>query len=237
MKLGLLFAAALAGCSAASEVDMEEMEAITGGSADRTHEAVVAIDIAGQGLCSGTLVAPNAVLTARHCVSHTSESVDCAHGGGAVHGNRDPRTLTIHTGEHAQKVAARGAKLIVPKKNSLCGYDAAVIVLDQPIKGIKPLHIGAPPKSGYVTVVGFGRQGANGPHGARMKRRSRLLEVGDMELKVGESSCPGDSGGPALSAGGAIVGIVSRGSAPCDAKNATNIFTRADAHEDLLQKI
>jgi V8-like Glu-specific endopeptidase len=236
MKLGLLMLLSAVACSShPSEVESEVVEAIAGGSPDRSHDAVVAIDIGGEALCTGALVAPDVVLTARHCVSYTVENVDCARNGGPIQGDRDPRTLSIFAGEQAQTLVAKGKRLILPSSNKLCGADAAAIVLDRRVTGVKPLAIGAPAIGSYVTVIGYGRQGSGGAVGVRMKRRSRIVALAKTELEVGEVTCPGDSGGPALDVNGTIVGIVSRGSVPCDGHGAMNVFSRADAHEDLLK--
>ena len=58
-------------------------QAIEGGYLDSVDTAVVGIvtlSNGGVGACSGTLIAPNVVLTAQHCVATltTGEQVDCA---------------------------------------------------------------------------------------------------------------------------------------------------------------
>src|SRR6187551_2390321 len=82
-SLGVLVALAF-GCSANGPQlsdDGVETAPIVGGANDSTDKQVFAISINESALCSGSLIAPNLVLTARHCVAPISggdETVSCA---------------------------------------------------------------------------------------------------------------------------------------------------------------
>jgi hypothetical protein len=101
--LGALpFLAALGGGCAVEETKSTtrtktSSQAIVKGTASAHDEVVYLAMYSGDtfmGSCSGTVVAPNLVLTARHCVSQTDEAGDCRVDGSAVTGARMDEELT-----------------------------------------------------------------------------------------------------------------------------------------------
>src|SRR5262249_42593854 len=141
-------------------------QAILGGTAsDDSQDAVVMIvnydPVANRrvGICSGALVAPRLVLTARHCVSHANtELMACDVDGtplraGEVGANYDAPNLYIFTGKQRAaftgveppdldttkwKPAGQGAEVVDDKSGTLCNHDLALILLKDPINDIPP---------------------------------------------------------------------------------------------------
>jgi V8-like Glu-specific endopeptidase len=247
-----LFAAALlTACSSADdgapangEVSADQTEVVKGVPDHGEYPAVIAIDIGESALCTGALIAPDIVLTARHCVSKTSESVSCpaAQGDKQITGNRGASTLKILVGDDiaSSKERAKGVELFVPKGNELCDEDIALVRLDKPIDDVEPLEVRSTgiAKGDHVIAVGFGKNGDTGTAGTKLVRQHvKVLETTAFEFTVGEATCQGDSGGPALDENtGEIVGVVSRGGPACDGTGAHNIYTRADAFSKLIDE-
>ena len=251
-----LLAAVGSGCARgpnAADVQKTLVHASTG---------VVAVATAHDGegsvtLCSGTVVAPNLVLTARHCVSNaitTMPSCDAdgrSHNGAHLGDDADPSHIAIYVGDHVQVdrdvPQAHATKTLHPVGHVLCDADVAYIVLDKPLTNVAilPLKMHATVESGEEVVpVGFGGGPANIIGERRQRPRSTILAVGPAaddatgavlgprEFEVDTATCRGDSGGPAIDIRtGEVVGVVSRGGS-CVARG-NHVYTRVDAYTRL----
>lgn len=210
-------------------------------------------------LCSGAVVAPNLVLTARHCVSRaitTMPSCDAdgrSHNGAHLGEDADPQQIAIYVGDHVQVdrdvPRAHAVRTLHPTGHVLCDSDVAYLVLDKPLTNVTvlPLRLHDAVQSGdEVFPVGFGGGAANIIGERRSRERSAVLAVGPAadadtgavlgprEFEVEAATCRGDSGGPALDVrSGEIVGVVSRGGS-CSARG-NHVYTRVDAYARLAR--
>lgn len=267
-----LAALVLSACSSAGEPSGlpsdqgHTIQPIIGGSpSGAEHDAVVVLGIfqdgTRRGLCSATLVAPNLVLTARHCVSDVDDQVSCWTDGSpvvgaGVHADHAPGDIVIFAGKNgvvptttdASQASARGKTLVVDEiTKTICNHDLAFVVLDRALSApVAKIRLGAPAMVERLTIVGWGITQSGTLPATRMERAGvPMIGAGPMlypddahygvapsEFMIGESACLGDSGGPALSPSGTVVGVASRAGngLPRDPNDLASTCTGPHAH-------
>lgn len=243
VAIGVLFLAGCANSHPSSEPIEVVREPILKGDAAPAPTPVVGIvsELADGGSsrirCTGTLVAPNVVLTARHCV----EDVGIVSCGQEFSGVQEWPTLAIRTDTARHEVV----RIHFPDTKKLCGDDIALLVLadavppaEAPFAEVRSV---APPVEGEgYSAIGYGKRCTDGgpecAGGIRERRDGLTVECIDCRPKAfrgtTDSICSGDSGGPALDLGGALFGVASAAGIGC----TTAYYNRVDAHGAFLRK-
>jgi V8-like Glu-specific endopeptidase len=190
-------------------------------------------------LCTGSVIAPRVVVTAKHCVHDESpEDVWTPVAASAL-------TVSIgHSmidgGGIAREVGVAGIR-VTPGAytlgDALAGDDLAVLVLDA-VAGVDPVGVSTEPPAldDEVLIAGFGftEDDVLGVKHSGSAVVDVVLE-GTFETHGPAWTCTGDSGGPALHAGRReLLGVTSVGPKGC--ASPRSIYSRVDRHAAMIAK-
>jgi hypothetical protein len=164
---------------------------------------------------------------------------------------KPPEEISFLVGQEVfidEEPAATGVRVFAPTTDTICRNDIALIQiepeLDLPLFPLR-LYEGTFPGDAML-VAGYGLNGVNGAL-TRNEREVTVDRVGESEyypvagratvraFTVGQSVCPGDSGGPAISERGAIAGVFSLVNFDCMSSLASNTFTQVAAFPTLVE--
>ncbi len=202
-------------------------QAIQDGTTNTTDKYAVGVcqGTAGncKAICSGALILPNVVATARHCVSDSDSIIDCSKN--PTFGARKPDSFSVTTNVSMSGNPGSGwygVRLIeFPDDDHLCGNDIALLILNSPV----PSSVTGPITPGvqyemwdpdrYVpafTAIGYGRTKPDGKDSGTRRSKDNISilcvpgsddmecppHVNQKEFLGGDGTCPGDSGSSAF---------------------------------------
>lgn len=202
---------------------------IIGGRATKGDPAVVAITRnGGSPHCTGTVIAPRAVLTAGHCLHdfdlHRLEALFFA--GDVQAPGPESRRLRFSRGWVHEGYPAD------------MSFDIALLELeeDAPVKPV-PLNrtaLGSRLVGQSLRLVGYGKTGPDMRAGPKRETPALVLKLEDRKIVHEPNTCPGDSGGPAflrIDGREVLVGVHSTGS--CGG-GSPSVKVRVDRNLDFI---
>jgi hypothetical protein len=261
--VALLFAAACSSHPVGESAGEDGSPVLRGSPSGPEDDAVVKIESEAElvtWVCTATLVAPNLLVTAQHCVSNFDDGkFSCTNGGelttDSIHGQMGtlvpPENVKVFVGPTPgprDDPAAQGVRIFAPQTTTICKNDIAFVVLDRDLD-VQPSMIrleSGVENAELARVVGYGQTERSDEFGVRYARSGvRIALVGESSFRPrgdavppytfttqGPLLCTGDSGGPIFAESGAFLGVFSRFDGSCTSPITRNIFTQVAAFAD-----
>ncbi|MBX3230459.1 MAG: trypsin-like serine protease [Labilithrix sp.] len=178
--------------------------AIFRGSDSPSTEDFVPLIKTSSGICTGILVAPRLVLTARHCLG-PSVNMPVGNDQSTCSLNflvQRPESFKVYLGRDqlAPIAVLEVSRVFVDNAGTSCEYDLAVLELSEPVAGlaVRALQLDAPAQKGEVVEgIGFGASAAGLGESSYIRQKATgtilpLNDDGDID-QGGETKSPSGS--------------------------------------------
>jgi hypothetical protein len=216
--------------------------------ADQDAVVRLVVGAANDEVCSGTVIAPNAVLTARHCVAtrRTDQPLVTCRVVGAdgtvaettpdypYDGDVDVRTVSVSAGATFSDDAppqAKGLEVVTDAATTMCAHDIAVLILDRSLAIAPPRVVRQdPPRVGEVlTAVGWGYTDVTSPTGQLVLPTQRMQRPGIAVLATENQVITYQRHGGDQIVSGAMQGELIVGESVCNGDSGGPLFDGAGA--------
>ncbi len=184
----------------------ESVSAIVGGELTFERPEIGRVYYSGGGPCTGTLIHPRVVITAKHCLGYTSCDENCAYPRAGFEFRGKDGRMHIYRFKHFRSFK-RDVGFVENREYSNFGYysfkpdsyiltdDVSIALLDEPVPAElatpAKLAMGQPEPGRSLTVWGYGCTDRDTKEGSGRKRKASFEADGPSNFL-----CSGDSGGP-----------------------------------------
>lgn len=164
-----------------------------------------------KGVCTGAVLGPRLVLTAHQCVGNELRGASAVTDKDAYRVEVASSSLTW-TMRHVSAVVAPGC--------DWAHFDAAILVLDEPVDWVKPLTLSSTPAPGApVQALGYGKcRGETRPFSGRT---GQVVTRESDALVFDVAMCRGDVGGIVVDGSAGLLGVISHHDEPNDRHTTT----------------